>query len=215
MTRRWPLVPTLLVALAVAVMIALGVWQLQRRGEKRAFIAQLSANPSLPPVAFPRFPDDRLLFRRAGAFCLEPVAIDRAGAGGAGFRLIATCRTGAEGPGFKVQLGTTRDPEAKVAWRGGEVEGWISHAPDARPMVARFLSHQPQEMLLVADRPAAGLAPNTRPDTGLVPNNHLAYAVQWFVFAAIAAVVYVLALRRRQRGDFQRKPREAEGGSEG
>ena len=29
--RRWPLIPTLLVLAAVAVMIALGVWQLQRK----------------------------------------------------------------------------------------------------------------------------------------------------------------------------------------
>jgi surfeit locus 1 family protein len=32
-----------------------------------------------------------------------------------------------------------------------------------------------------------------------VPNNHLAYAVQWFLFAGVAAVIYALALRRRTR----------------
>jgi surfeit locus 1 family protein len=31
-----------------------------------------------------------------------------------------------------------------------------------------------------------------------VPNNHLSYAVQWFLFAAIASVIYVLAVRRRR-----------------
>jgi surfeit locus 1 family protein len=30
-----------------------------------------------------------------------------------------------------------------------------------------------------------------------VPNNHLLYAIQWFFFALAAAVIYVLALRRR------------------
>src|SRR3546814_16512540 len=36
--RRWPLIPTLLVLAAVAVMIALGVWQLQRKSDKEALI---------------------------------------------------------------------------------------------------------------------------------------------------------------------------------
>lgn len=194
------MVPTIVVGACIAAMIALGLWQLlDRRPEKEAFLAQLAANPARPAVAFPRFPDETLLFRRSSAFCLEPVAIARAGAGAAGYRLIATCRTGAEGPGLKVQIGTTRDPVAKVAWTGGKVSGWIAHAPDARPLIATLLRKQPQEMLLVADRPAAGLAANAPPDVGSVPNNHLAYAVQWFVFAGVAGVVYVLALRRRVR----------------
>lgn len=197
--RRWPVVPTILVALACAAMIALGFWQLRRLREKEAFIAQVSANPSKPAVAFPRFPDDTLLFRRASAFCLQPVEVTRAGAGNAGYRLIALCRTGAEGPGFRVQLGTTHDPNAKSNWHGGEVSGWISHAPDARPLIASLVQHRPQEMLLVSDRPLGGLTANTRPDAGIIPNNHLAYAGQWFFFALVAATIYVLAVRRRFR----------------
>ena len=50
---------------------------------------------------------------------------------------------------------------------------------------------------VVADTPPAGLAPNGKPDIASVPNNHLAYAGQWFFFAAIAAIIYVLALGRR------------------
>lgn len=198
--RRVPLIPTLVVVAAIAVMIGLGLWQLlDRLPAKQAFIAQVARNPSLPPIAFPRFPDDSVLFRRASAFCLHPVKIERAGAGKAGYRLIATCRTGAEGPGIKVQLGTTRDPEVLVAWGGGKVSGWISHAPDARPLIASLLKREPQQMLLVSATPIAGLTANTQPDAGLVPNSHLAYAGQWFFFAAAAAVIYVLALRRRMR----------------
>ena len=196
--RRWPLVPTVLVALAVAAMIALGLWQLLiRLPEKEAQLAQLAANPAKPAIAFPRFPDDSLLFRRASGFCLSVASIERAGAGNAGYRLIANCRTGAEGPGIKVQLGTTRDPDAKVQWGGGKVSGWISHAPDARPLIAGLFDHVPRELLLVADTPAPGLAANSRPDIGIVPNNHFAYAIQWFFFAAVASVIYVLAVRRR------------------
>lgn len=198
--RRVPIVPTIVVALAIAAMIALGFWQLLiRLPEKEAYLAQLAGNPTKPVIAFPTAPDDRLLFRRTRAMCLEPVAISKAGAGKAGFRLIADCRTGAEGPGVKVQLGTTRDPDFKLAWRGGAVSGWISHAPDATPLIGQIFRRNRQAMLLVADTPAPGLSANTRPDIGIVPNNHFAYAWQWFFFAAVAAVIYTLAVRNRLR----------------
>ena len=54
-------------------------------------------------------------------------------------------------------------------------------------------------MMLVADTPAAGLEANPSPDIDAVPNNHLAYAVQWFLFAAIAAIIYALAVVWRNR----------------
>jgi surfeit locus 1 family protein len=188
----------MLVALAVAAMIALGVWQLvDRLPKKEAFLAQLAANPALPPIAFPRFPDDTLLFRRVGGFCLQPTSIKLAGAGASGYRAIAQCRTGAEGPGMIVQLGTTRDPNAKVAWAGGAVSGFVSHAPDGRSLIGSLFDRRPQDMMLVADAPAPGLSPNGRPDIASVPNNHLAYGVQWFLFAAIASVIYALAVVRR------------------
>ncbi|KQT34707.1 hypothetical protein ASG29_00645 [Sphingomonas sp. Leaf412] len=192
--RRVPVVATLVVGIAIAAMIALGLWQLLvRLPEKEAYLAQLAANPARPPVAFPLAPDERLLFRRTFLDCMPPVRTARAGAGGAGFRIIATCANGA-----KVQLGTTRDPLATVAWGGGSVTGWVSHAPDSTPLIARLVgAATPQAMLLVADAPRAGLKANTRPDVGLVPNNHLAYGVQWFLFAGVAGIIYAVALRRR------------------
>ncbi|HXG80661.1 MAG TPA: SURF1 family cytochrome oxidase biogenesis protein, partial [Sphingomicrobium sp.] len=38
MTRRLPLVPTILVGFAIAVMIGLGIWQLDRREQKQALL---------------------------------------------------------------------------------------------------------------------------------------------------------------------------------
>ena len=197
---RLPLVPTAIVALAVATMVGLGFWQLlDRRPKKLAQLEQLASNPAKPEIAFPRTPDESLLFRRVHGFCVEPVAIRLTGAGGAGYRAIAECRTGAEGPGMLVQLGTTRDPNARPQWKGGEVRGFLSHAPDSRSMLASLFDRTPQRMLLVADASPAGLEPNGRPDLSSVPNNHLAYGVQWFFFAIVAAVIYLLALRRRGR----------------
>lgn len=197
--KRVPILPTALVALAVAAMIGLGLWQLlDRLPRKEAYLAQLAANPGKPPIAFPAAPDDTLLFRRASLRCLQPVSIRRAGAGAMGFRLIATCRADAEGSGPQVQLGTTRDPRGTVAWKGGEVRGYISHAPDSRPLIAGLFDSTPSPLMLVAATSPAGLAANAAPDLSAVPNNHLAYGVQWFLFAGIAAIIYALALRRRR-----------------
>lgn len=188
-----PVVATAVVTLAVAAMVGLGLWQLLiRLPEKEAELAQLAANPARPPVAFPARPDDRLLFRRATLDCRPPVTLRRAGAGAAGYRLIATCADGAQ-----VQLGTARDPDAKVQWNGGRVSGRIGHAPDPRPLIAKLFDHTPPAPMLIADTRAPGLTANRTPDWRTVPNNHLSYAVQWFLFAGIAAVIYLLALRRR------------------
>ncbi|WCM26087.1 SURF1 family protein [Sphingomonas sp. QA11] len=200
--KRFPIVATVLVGLAIAAMIALGVWQLQRKGEKEAMLVRLSANRGLPPIAFPRIPvDDSLLFRRASAFCLEPVSFrvegGRNARGGVGWRQIAQCRTGAEGPGLTVQIGVAQAPDAKPTWRGGEVTGYITHALDHRPLIASIFSSEPKTLMLMADPPAPGLDANPGPDLSAVPNNHLAYAVQWFLFALVAAVIYAIAVRRR------------------
>jgi len=197
--KRVPIVATILVVLAAAAMVGLGIWQLQRRQQKLAELAVLAANPAKPAIAFPRPPiGDDLLFRKAGAFCLKPVSFALDGAGKAGFRVIARCATGAEGPGFSVQLGTTHDPEFKPSWAGGKVDGTIGHAPSSTPLIATlFGKAPPRELMLVATTPAPGLSANEMPSIDSIPNNHLAYAVQWFLFAGIAVIIYLLALRRR------------------
>lgn len=190
---RIPLVPTLVVAAGIAVMIALGLWQLTvRLPQKEAQLAQLAANPARPPLALPVPADPALLFRRAGGYCTAPTPPRVAGAGAEGYRLIAECAGG-----MLVQLGTTRDPRAAVQWRGGTVRGYLTQAPDGRSMLQSLFDPAPPRLMLVADTPPPGLAANTPPDLAGVPNNHLAYAVQWFFFAAVAAVIYALALRRR------------------
>lgn len=196
--RRFPVVATLIVTLAVAAMIALGLWQLlDRLPKKEAFLAQLAANPARAAVPFPQVDDDRLLFRRSVGVCRPPVDVKLFGAGAAGYRAIARCALAGPTPGLTVQLGTTRDPNARVSWRGGAVAGLIAHQPDSRPLLS--FDGRPTPLMLVADRPVAGLAPSPRPRLDGIPNNHLAYAGQWFFFAAVAAIIFILATRRRQR----------------
>lgn len=192
--KRIPLIPTVIVVAAVAMMIALGLWQLlDRAPRKEAYLAQLAANPAKAAVAFPAVADDRLLFRRTNATCIRPLGQRLVGAGAAGFRVIADC-----GGGLLVQLGTTPDPAFARSWPGGAISGYIGHAPDSRSLIGSLFDHRPQPLMLVVDTPPMGLGANGKPDLSSVPNNHLSYAVQWFFFAAIAATIYGLALRRRR-----------------
>ena len=201
--KRLPLIATLVVGLAVALMIALGVWQLDRRGQKEALIAQYGANQSRLLMAFPAIPvGEKLLFRRARAFCLEPVSEMLAAGynlkGDRGWRHLITCRTGAEGPGFTVDIGWSADFKARSTWRGGAVDGVIGPVPDQRSVIERSVaSKAEQQLLIVATGAFGGLVPSAPPSLEGIPNTHLAYAVQWFLFAAIALGIYGLALWRR------------------
>jgi surfeit locus 1 family protein len=202
---RFPLVPTLLVAAAVATMIALGFWQLRRADEKEALRARYARNAALPPIALPigALPDETLLYRRASAFCLEPTSWHLTGgksaSGRTGTRYIAECRTGAEGPGFAADMGVSANPRATPGWRGGEVTGPIVAEPPRASLLQRLRGRSaPPRPMIVAERPAPGLEASAPPSADL-PNNSLSYAFQWFFFAAAAALIYVLAVRRRQR----------------
>jgi cytochrome oxidase assembly protein ShyY1 len=201
---RLPLIPTLLVGLAIATMIALGVWQLQRRAEKESALALAATNPQRPAVAFPKLPpvDPAILFRPSSVHCLSvagwQVEAGRAADGSVGYRHIAQCATGAEGPGVLVAIGVGQKPDDKPRWTGGQVEGWISEEPDHRPLLTRALGKAPPlRPMLIAKAAPAGLKPVAPPSAADLPNNHLAYAAQWFFFAAVAAIIYALALRRR------------------
>lgn len=202
---KLPVIPTVIVALAIAAMIGLGIWQLDRRGQKEAMIARYAGNSALPVMAFPRPPvGDEHLFRRASAMCLEVTGwseqAGRAENGAKGWRHIAECRTGVEALTTKFDMGVSTAPGVVPVWKGGEVTGSITHAPDATPQIAAlFGKRSPRTLMLVSETPAPGLAESARPDPSSVPNNHLAYAVQWFLFALAAAVIYVLALRWRGR----------------
>lgn len=190
---RWPLIPTVIVAAAVATMIGLGIWQLQRKEQKQALLSQYAAAANQPAVAWPSvpLPDDLPLFRKSSLMCVKVMRWEsvsgKNASGQAGFAHVAHCQMGgAEGPGAKVALGWSARPD-NPTWSGGAVSGVI--APDTEALIR-----------LVADAPPPGLDRLAQPSTASIPNNHLAYAIQWFFFAAAAAAIYVLALRRKQAG---------------
>lgn len=187
---RWPILPTILVALAVATMAGLGVWQLQRKGEKEALLTRYEAASGLAPVTWPAVPNPKALplFRKSALMCVSVVGWQSvsgtSATGKPGFAHIASCQTGgAEGPGAKVAVGWSERPEAPK-WTGGVISGII--APD-----------NVQVIKLVVTDDVPGLAKLAKPSPEQIPNNHLLYAIQWFIFASAAAIIYVLALRKR------------------
>lgn len=186
--RRFPVIPTLLVLAAAGVMIALGMWQLDRKGEKEALLARYeAARHSTAEVVWPRDPGavQQALYRRARILCAKVIEhsgiAGRNAAGDVGLAQSAQCVL-PDGTQALVVLGWSRDPLKSGNWTGGEVRGVIAPGPR-----------------LVADPPLGGLEANAKPDPSEQPNNHLGYALQWFFFAASAVVIYALALRRRNR----------------
>ncbi len=82
-------------------------------------------------------------------------------------------------------FGWSLSADAPQGYAGGPVAGVMDFDRD-------------HVFLLVADTPARGLEASERPSPATIPNNHRAYAVQWFLFAGAALVIYALALRRRK-----------------
>ncbi len=206
--KRPPVLPTFLVLIAVAAMIALGIWQLDRRGEKEALIAQLSANRDLPPMTYPAQAPvaNEAMFRKARVTCLRVTGWRVTGGatptGQGGYRHIAECVTGAEGPGALIDMGVAANPAFKPDWRGGTVDGLITTEPNQASIIGKaFGAAPPLRPMLVADVPAKGLAASAPPSTAGISNNHLAYAVQWFLFAGVALVIYGIALWRRGKAE--------------
>jgi surfeit locus 1 family protein len=193
--RRWPIIPSLVVVAAAAVMVMLGFWQLQRLEQKEAMLADYAAAQAMSSEA--RYPSadpaeiEAALYRRARFDCRSTSGEWQSIAGRnrqdqTGYVHIILCQMEDGRPAW-VQAGWTPGP-TPPDWRGGEVSGII--VPFNGGGGAR----------LIADPPIGGIAASAIPDPAELPNNHLAYAVQWFIFALTALVIYVLALRSKQRG---------------
>lgn len=204
--RRWPIVPTLLVGLAALAMVGLGVWQLQRHEQKQAAIALIRSNLQQPATAYPKLGPVRpdMMFRRSSTQCLrvESWTTDagKAADGSTGFRLIAHCSTGAEGPGTLIEAGVAARPDLKPRWNGGLVSGWIVEEPEHRSLLGQLTGPKiTLRPMLIADSPLdPALKAPAPPRIDTIPNNHLGYALQWFAFAIIAVLIYIIALSRRQ-----------------
>jgi surfeit locus 1 family protein len=200
MSRKWPVIPTIVVLAAAAAMVALGVWQLQRAQWKEHLIDRaeqaLAQDQALSSFPANGAHNDWFLYRRLEFECANVLGwrsvAGRNARGQVGYVHVAQC----DEPnlfGFDSELayeaeivtGWSQGPD-QPEWHGGSVRGTI-------------VPGDGQTLRVVANPPLAGLEANAAPDPNDLPNNHLAYAFQWFFFAITALVIYWLALRRRWR----------------
>ena len=198
--KRLPLLPTLVVAAAVAVMIALGIWQLQRAQWKDRLLVEYAAAANLPALDLdPLILGDGgtlppLAFRRVLVTChAHDVRPELHGGrsladGRGGYSYFIPCRPGADGLAGRliVNAGWTPLPDNQRRINlDGIVAGRLGPAEAGAPIT------------LTAANVAPPLAASTPPAIEDIPNNHLSYAFQWFFFAAVAVIIYLLALRSR------------------
>lgn len=221
--------PVLLGVLGVAILLALGTWQVQRLAWKSALIAEIEARIAADPVPVPAAPDPqrhRLLrvtaTGRIGAQELHVLTSHRPL--GAGYRVVSPM-TLADGRSVLVDLGfvpqTMQDPSARPApprdppdaervtglllWPE-EADGWTPE-PDAgrnlwfaRDVDAMAAALGTEPVLIVAQAHSLGDWPRPVPPGTDVPNRHLGYAVTWYGLALVWAVMTVLWIRAELRG---------------
>ena len=223
MTRR--LSVALIFGLAgAALLIGLGVWQMQRLAWKEAILAEIAAKIGAEPVALPHAPvteteDLRYLpVTVSGRFTNEAlrVLVSRKQQG-AGVRVIEVLEA-PDGRRVMVDRGFLPDVRKDEPLSAGAITvtgnlHWpdevdsFTPPPDAKaglwfardvPAMAAALKTEPVLVVAASDT-GDGIQPMPA-DTSGIPNDHLGYAIQWFGLATVwlGMTVYLLwRIRRR------------------
>ena len=208
MWRTW--FAGIIVTASVMTMIALGLWQLQRSAEKAVLMESYATNQLLAPVGLSSISavDPQQLFRTVTATCAQPSdwqvdsgrSVSHGASDNAGWRHIVTCDAQGGQPAFLAVVGVSDDAATRPYWAGGTITGTLVTEPQRSGLLARLFGSPPRlRPMVVAHDPVAGLLPAMRPDPSSVPDNHIVYAVQWFIFAFAAALIFLVALRQRLR----------------
>lgn len=211
----WPVAAALPV---LAILLALGWWQLERLHWKAGILARMDAAEAAPPVPLGPSPEPfaRVIAEgildssRAALVGLEPRQ------GRLGARLVVPLlRDGA--PPVLVDLGWVPQgargpiPEGRVAILGfvhpGEARSWLAATDDVANR--HFYSFDPPAIAAALGLPDAErfalvrLGPPGTPDPARSiprpPNNHLGYVITWWGLAASLLVVLGAFLIRRLR----------------
>lgn len=218
------LIPPLVFGLAgAAVLAGLGLWQLQRLAWKEGILSAIAARMDEPPAPLPALPDAArdayMPVTVAGAFTGQAldVLVSRKQVG-PGFRVLAVFQTDG-GRRVLVDRGFVPDEERGAGHAAGgplavtgnlhwpdEIDGYTP-PPDAKtgiwfardlPAMAAALGAEP---VLVVARSETGDGIVPWPvDTSGIPNDHLGYALQWFLLAVVwlgMTTLYLWRMRRR------------------
>ncbi len=202
--RRPPVLASLIVLVLVAILVGLGVWQLQRARWKADLIARLEAAPALPELGPSDFEEAMLglrsvQYRRASHVCrpgrVRPYDLKGGSSqsGEGGFLVLVSCRPNDKPPDIVIVAGWTRD--AGAMRRTFEVDTFFEGLVIERPY--GDAPGRPQFMLIPTTA-IPELAPARLPSPRDLPDNHLAYAGQWFGLAVALLAIYGVWLRRRR-----------------
>ncbi|OSP56516.1 SURF1 family protein [Pseudoruegeria sp. SK021] len=225
MTRRM-ILPLLFGIAGTALLIWLGLWQMQRLAWKEAILADLDARIAGAPVSLPAqvdpVDDAFLPVTATGTILADEIIVQSSlKLVGPGFRVIAPFETGGRrillDRGF-IRL-TDRDrvrPEVTATITGNlhwpdEVDGFTPD-PDvaggmwfARDIDSLAAALNTEPVLLVArttsENPLA-VTPLPVASAG-IPNDHLQYAVTWFLMAVVwvGMTLYLLVTLRRRASE--------------
>jgi surfeit locus 1 family protein len=219
-----------LVALAAcAALVALGTWQMQRGAWKLALIAQVEARVHAAPVAapgpseWPRIDAAGAQYRRvrvAGEYLPAQALVQASTERGPGWWVLTPLRSDGGfavlvNRGFVAGRNAPAPPAGKVAVTGllriSEPGGGFLRAND--PAADRWYSRDVAAIAAARhlgpiapyfiDADAAS-SPSGGPVGGLTviafPNNHLVYALTWYMLAVMVAGAFVILLRAQNRG---------------
>ncbi|MFC3441038.1 SURF1 family protein [Sphingobium rhizovicinum] len=213
---------TLIALIIFSGFSALGIWQVQRLAWKRDLIARVDARVHAPPVPAPATATKDDEYRRVtltGAFLHDKAALTQAvTVRGPGFWLMTPLRRADGGITF-INRGFVPDRKTRYDRPTGQVQvtgllrltepggGFLRsndpagdrwHSRDVAAIAkARGLDRVEQSYFI-----DAGTAPSPTgfPVGGLTviafPNNHLQYAITWFVLAAMTVGAYILVMRQ-------------------
>ena len=217
--------PAILLGVAgVAILLGLGVWQLQRLAWKQKVLAEIGAQMLAPPAALPesagldpdaaRYAPVRVAGRTTGR---EILVLSGKVDLGPGYEVIAAFETAA---GRRILLdrgfvadAARHDPRPAVALSVTGNLHWpretdsYTPPPDlgeniwfARDVPAMAAALGTEPVLLIARAPTdPGVTP-LPVDTAGIPNDHLNYAITWFSLALIwAAMTGFFLWRTRAR----------------
>jgi surfeit locus 1 family protein len=204
-----------LAALLAALYIGLGLWQLDRRAERRVQNAVLTTRIAAPVIPFEHLPGDasyrRALVTGVPDFDNEIVFTGRSRNGSPGVYILTPVRRPANDTAVLVLRGWVYAPDAATVdlarWREARTAygGYVNALPAAparanRPVAGRklrslsrsgvqaLLPYPVASHYLVSQDTVAEAGPARLPMVTVNEGRHLSYAIQWFAFAAIALV---------------------------
>lgn len=213
--------PILFGLIGTAVLVWLGTWQMQRLDWKQGVLAQMEAELTATPVAVPADPDPVrdawLPVQASGRIGTEEILVQSSlKSVGPGFRVIApfdmdgrrilvdrgfirlTDRDRARPPVDATLLGNLHWPDDIDSFTP-DPDGRLFFGRDVALMAAE-LGTEPT-LLVVRRTDEAPLVVTPLPvTTSGIPNNHLQYAVTWFLMAIVWAgmTAYFVAQGRRK-----------------